>query len=277
MGQTLRQLRDKDYALKALNEDLDKARNYDGEDEEMKAFKQRLLGMNDARLQYLINATLSADNDSDIDYGNLERDQLMSSFRRHDDGLSQLLGPEGILTDLQRTLYNNAEKKAEEMQSAVQEMKETAQQKLDADADLMKQQAENTQKIADSLDDYAELAKKFGVNMESSKKPVSQEGQETMQQTAPEMAQANPAPATPEAAGTTNPAPAPDMGGQPPAPAAGPEMAPPAPAPAPDAAPMPDMGGQPPSPDMSQPPAADNGMFTPSPGMVAAVQSPYGA
>lgn len=272
MGQTLRQLRDKDYAFKVLNEDLDKAKNYDGEDEEMKAFKAKLLGMNDARLQYLINATLGEESGSDLDYGNIERDQLMRDFRRHDDGLNQILGPDGILTDLQRTLFNNSEKKAEEMQAAVQEMKETAQQKLDADADIMKQQAENTQKIADTLDDYAELAKKFGVDIEGSKKPVSQEGQEAMQQAAPEMAQANPAPETAPAQ-----PPAPDMGGQPPAQPPAPDMGNQPPAPAPDAAPMPDMASQPPAPDMSQPPAADNGMFTPSPGMVAAVQSPYGA
>ena len=280
MGLSYLHQRDVDSLKDELNKQYESKLSYDGDDEKALELRSMLTGTAPSIVKdviddigYTVGEELSNPN-LPRDYSERSSDELADILMQRLTGINK---SHAAMAEYIRMKTNEAEENRQKTEAALKAREENVDQ-------AMKQVKETTDKLADAVkqaaDNNVDLKKyardTFGVSFDeepAEKQPVQPQAQQTMQQAAPEVAQASPQ--------TEMPAPPPDMGGQPPQGNMGAGSPPP-----PDMSgqmsqgdmgagspPPPDMGGQPPAPTAPQ----DDGMFTPSQGMINAVSSPFGA
>ena len=267
----------------ALNDFIKKGREYEGDDEQSLATRKLLNSWNTDNLRDNVVSYMLRTEDDD---GNPmpRMSGVMTANQMNDYFLDQLKGWDEMYEKMNamRLMANKQEDERQKAEAAVEAQKEIAQKTVEDVKKLSEEQTEQIQQLNDKLHDVSKLEKLFGLSSEADKTGsqadtndmgVGGEAQQTMQQVAPDVAQATPQPApvdtTPPAPADTIP-PSPDMSAGGPTPDMG--MAPPSEPPAPPSPPTPPPAPSPaPAPSMPQ-----GGMFEPSEGMLNAVQPRMG-
>ena len=274
----------------ALNDFIKKGREYEGDDEQSLAIRKLLNSWNtDSLRDNVVSYMLKTEDDDGNPMPRMSG--VMTANQMNDYFLDQLKGWDEMYEKMNamRLMANKQEDERQKAEAAVEAQKEIAQKTVEDVKKLSEAQTEQIQQLNDKLHDVSKLEKLFGLSSEADKSGnqadtsgmgVGGEAQQTMQQVAPDVAQATPQPAPVD----TTP-PAQDMNGQgtPDMNAGGPmpDMTPPSEPPAPPSPPP--SPASPPSPDMGGGVGGgvgggmmQGGMFEPSEGMLNAVQPRMG-